>query len=93
MKLARVLKQVISTAKHSALDRRKLYWVQPVDPEGRPVGEPFVSIDVVKSGLGSLVLVNSEGGGSQEVLGLKDAPVQSVIVGIVKDVCITEGQT
>jgi microcompartment protein CcmK/EutM len=90
MKLCRVLKQVISTIKHPALDQRRLYWVQPVDPEGHLAGEPFVSIDVVKSSLGSLVLVNSEGGGSQEILGLKNAPVQSVIVGIVKDVSMTD---
>ncbi|MBW7876865.1 MAG: ethanolamine utilization protein EutN, partial [Candidatus Cloacimonetes bacterium] len=43
-------------------------------------------IDTVKARIGSLVLVNKEGSGSLEVLGLKDSPVQSVIVGIVDKV-------
>lgn len=83
MKLAIVKKQVISTIKHPVLEKRRLYMVQPVDPYGKEAGEPFVTIDTVQSRLGQLVLVNSEGGGSMEVLGVKQAPVQSVIIGIV----------
>ena len=57
--------------------------VQPVDPYGSKAGEPFVTIDAISSRIGQLVLVNCEGGGSQEVCGVENAPIQSVIVGIV----------
>jgi ethanolamine utilization protein EutN len=83
MKLAKVLKQIVSTIKHPSLEGRKLYLVEPVNPDGTPCGEPFVTIDTVRSRIGSLVLVNNEGGGAMAVLGVKNAPVQSVIVGIV----------
>ncbi|MBT3786517.1 EutN/CcmL family microcompartment protein [bacterium] len=86
MKLAIVTKKVISTIKHPVLDGRKLYMVQPVNPWGTPDGEPFVTIDTVRSTVGSLVLVDNEGGGSQEVLQVKNEPVQSVIVGIVEHI-------
>ena len=86
MKLAKVIKKVISTIKHPCLENRRLYMVQPVDPYGSEAGEPFVTIDAISSRVGQLVLVNCEGGGSQEVCGVKNAPIQSVIVGIVDKV-------
>jgi len=86
MKLAVVKKQVISTIKHPVLNGRKLFMVQPVNPWGRPDGDAFVTIDTVRSKIGSLVLVDNEGGGSMEVLNVKNQPVQSVIVGIVEHI-------
>ena len=86
MKLAKVIKKVISTIKHPCLENRRLYMVQPVDPYGSNIGEPFVTIDAISSRVGQLVLVNCEGGGSQEVCGVENAPIQSVIVGIVDTV-------
>ncbi|MCO4782783.1 MAG: EutN/CcmL family microcompartment protein [Candidatus Cloacimonetes bacterium] len=83
MKLAKVVKQVISTIKHPCLDGQKLYLVQPVLPDGTNTGEAFVTIDSVQSSIGNTVLIDQEGGGTQQVLNLKGSPVQSVIVGIV----------
>lgn len=86
MKLAIVKKQVISTIKHPVLNGRKLFMVQPVDPFGNPSGGSFVTIDTVRSKIGSLVMVNDEGSGAMEVLKVEDQPVQSVIVGIVEHI-------
>ncbi len=41
MKLAKVVKQVISTIKHPCLDGQKLYLVQPVLPDGTNTGVPI----------------------------------------------------
>lgn len=83
MKLAKVVKQVISTIKHPCLDGQKLFLVQPVLPDGTDTGEAFITIDSVHASIGNMVLIDQEGGGTQEVLNLKGSPVQSVIVGIV----------
>jgi ethanolamine utilization protein EutN len=83
MKLAKVVKQVISTIKHPCLDGQRLYLVQPVLPDGTNTGEAFITIDSVQAGIGDTVIIDQEGGGTQEVLNLKGSPVQSVIVGIV----------
>ena len=93
MKLAKVIKKVISTIKHPCLESRRLYMVQPVDPFGSNAGEPFVTIDAISSRVGQLVLVNCEGGGSQEVCGVENAPIQSVIVGIVDTVKLDPATT
>lgn len=90
MKLAKVIRKVISTIKHPCLENRRLYMVQPVDPKGNHIGEPFVTIDAISSKVGQLVLVNCEGGGSQEVCGVKNAPIQSVIIGIIDKIKIDE---
>lgn len=83
MKLAKIIKQVISTIKHPSLEGKRLFLVEPVLPDGKPCGEAFVTIDAVQAKIGSLVLVNIEGGGSMEVLNTPNSPIQSVIVGIV----------
>ncbi|PCJ17442.1 MAG: hypothetical protein COB02_13545 [Candidatus Cloacimonadota bacterium] len=83
MKLAKVLKKVISTIKHPSLDGQILYLVQPVFPDETNTGEAFITIDSVRSSIGDLVLIDQEGGGTQEVLNLKGSPIQSVIVGII----------
>lgn len=90
MKLAKVIRKVISTIKHPSLENRRLYMVQPVDPMGKDAGEPFVTIDAMSSRIGQLVLVNCEGSGSQEVCGVKNAPIQSVIVGIVDKISLDD---
>ncbi|MCJ8344210.1 EutN/CcmL family microcompartment protein [bacterium] len=89
MKLAKVLKKVISTIKHPSLDGLRLYLVQPIFPDGTNTGETFITIDSVNSSIGSTVIIDQEGGGSQEVLNLKGSPIQSVIVAIVDKITKT----
>ena len=57
--------------------------VQAIDLDDGPVGEPFVAVDSVQAGPGDRVLVCSEGGSANLVLGTEKAPVAAVIVGIV----------
>lgn len=83
MILAKVIGTVVTTISHPDFKHRKLLVVQPLVMEGEKADDDFVALDATHAGIGDTVLINREGGGARQVLKNPDAPVISVIVGIV----------
>lgn len=83
MKLARVEAPVVSTVKHPFYKGRKTLLVQPIGLDGKPEGPPFVAADRVQAGVGDTVLLLQEGSSARSIFDDPEAPVRSVIVGIV----------
>lgn len=83
MILGRVAGTVVSTIQHPFFDGKRLLLVERVTPTGKPAGGSLIAVDAVEAGLGETVLVIDEGNSARQVLDAKDAPVRSVIVGIV----------
>jgi ethanolamine utilization protein EutN len=83
MVLAKVVGNVVSTIKHPAYRNTKLALVQPVLPDGNPRGNPIVAVDTMNAGQGELVLVTREGNAASRMIGYDNAPIRSIIVGIV----------
>jgi microcompartment protein CcmK/EutM len=84
MLLAQVVGTVNATVKHPALEGQAVLCVEPRDTSWRPTGEPsFLALDFALAGVGDRVLVVREGGASRLTVGVEDAPVHAVIVGIV----------
>lgn len=75
--------ELYATIQHGFYDNRKLMLVDLTDEEGARTGESLVAIDVVGAGPGEPVLVIDEGNSARQVFGSSDAPVRSVIVGIL----------
>jgi len=90
MKLARVVGNVVSSRKQPCFRGHKLLIVQPVDERGDDCGVSFLSCDTVNAGPGDLVLVEQEGNSARELLGTRQDPFHSVIVGIVDRVDLAE---
>jgi len=86
MILGRVIGTITSTMNHPFYDAKKLLVVERTDAAGAPLADYLVAIDTVGAGAGERVLVLDEGTGARQIVGSKDAPVRSVIVGIVDDV-------
>lgn len=86
MILGRVVGSITSTVNHPFYDAKKLLVVERIDAAGAPLADYVVAIDTVDAGAGERVLVLDEGNGARQVFASKDAPVRSVIVGIVDDV-------
>lgn len=89
MFVARVRGTVVSTIQHPKLDGHRLLLVEKLDAAGRPTGNSVIALDSVQAGPGQTVLVVDEGNSSRQVLGDKDAPVRTMIVGIVDAVTST----
>src|SRR5205814_2244308 len=84
MYLGRVIGTVVATRKSEGLEGAKLLVVQPLDERGAPAGDSFLAVDMVQAGAGDVVLVNREGNGNRQLLGMgAQVPIRSLIVGIV----------
>jgi ethanolamine utilization protein EutN len=90
MILARVIGTVVTTMGHPDFKNRRLFVVRPLAAPGEAPDEDFVALDNSQAGIGDVVLVNREGGGARMVLENPDAPVISVIVGVVDSVYLDE---
>ena len=86
MFLAEVLGSVTSPVQLKFLDGRTLLFVQPVTPAGQPSGNARIAIDTVGAGEGDRVLVIDEGNSGRSILGAPDAPVKTLVVGVVDHV-------
>ena len=89
MILCKVIGNVTSSHAHKAFEGHKIMVVQPLDENGNEKGKSFLSCDSVQAGPGDIVLVQQEGNTAREMLGKKDDPFHSVIVGIVDSVKIS----
>lgn len=91
MFLAKVEGTVVSTKKDAAMGGRKLLLLRPqlVDDKDptkfRPGANTIVSVDSIGAGLGEMVLF-CQGSSARLAAGMKDTPVDAVIVGIVDSV-------
>src|SRR6059036_2363258 len=88
MFLARVEGSVVATKKDPSMSGRKLLLVRPqlVDEKDptkfRPGLNTIVAVDGVGAGIGEMVMF-CQGSSARLAAGLKDAPVDAVIIGIV----------
>ena len=90
MILARVVGTVVATRKDERLVSSKLLLAQPIEPDGQPRGHHLVAIDTVDAGAGETVLIIT-GSSARMAEGLRDAPVDAAIVGIVDAVEVSSG--
>jgi ethanolamine utilization protein EutN len=88
MFLAKVVGNVVSTHKNPGFEGMKLLLIQPhirKDEELVPSGSSVVAVDSVGAGNGELVLF-TQGSSARLTERTKDAPVDTVIIGIVDTV-------
>jgi len=83
MILGRVIGAITSTINHPFYDGKKLMIVERIAPDGTPTTDSFIAVDTVGAGPGQRVMVLDEGNGARQIFVSKDAPVRTVIVGIV----------
>jgi ethanolamine utilization protein EutN len=91
MVLARIVGTVVATRKDPRLVSNKLLLARPVDPRDRSrlEGGYLVAVDTVDAGIGETVLIVS-GSSARMASGMKDCPVDAVVVGIVDTVDLSE---
>src|SRR5512140_2013474 len=91
MFLAKVEGSVVATKKDPAMNGRKLLLLRPqlVDDKDptrfRPGINTIVAVDSVGAGIGEMVLF-CQGSSARLAPGMKDAPIDAVIIGIVDTV-------
>src|SRR5438034_2330599 len=97
MFLALVEGSVVSTKKEASMNGRKLLLLRPqlVDEKDptkfRPGVNTIVAVDSVGAGIGEMVMF-CQGSSARLATGLKDAPVDAVVIGIVDVVDVLGNQ-
>ena len=86
MILGRIIGSVVSTIHHSIVDGRKLLLAERLDQNGKPTGGYLIALDGIGAGRGETVLILDEGNGARQILEDANAPVRSIVVGIVDEV-------
>ena len=86
MILGRITGSVVSTIHHPVVEGQKLLVAERLDPTGRPTGGYIIALDVIGAGQGETVLILDEGSGARQILGDSNAPVRSIVGGIVEAV-------
>lgn len=90
MILGKVIGTVVTTISHAHFKNRRLLVVQPLLVDDEKPDEDFIALDNSQAGIGDTVLVNREGNGARQALGIPDGCVISVIVGIVDSVNVED---
>lgn len=88
MYLARVIGRVVCTVKNEALHGMKLLLIQPITPEGHPVGKPLVAVDSIGAGAGELVFWCRGREASFPFLP-REVPTDCTLVGIVDAIALS----
>jgi len=83
MILARITGSVVSTIHHPIVDGHKLLLAERLDETGKPSGGYLIAMDAIGAGQGEIVLILDEGTGARQILDDSNAPVRSIVVGIV----------
>lgn len=91
MKLARVVGTVVSTINVPVYDDRKLLLCDLLDPAGSPAGGYLIAVDTVGAGAGETVLLLDEGNSARQILAAPEAPIRTLVVGIVDHVELEAG--
>jgi ethanolamine utilization protein EutN len=89
MLLARIVGTVVATRKDPRLVSCTMLLARAVDPNGKNEGNHLVAIDTVDAGIGDTVLIVS-GSSARMAAGMKDLPVDAVVVGVVDHVDVPE---
>jgi ethanolamine utilization protein EutN len=88
MFIAQVTGEIVSTINHADYQNRRLLVVDRLDPTGNPTGGYLIAVAAIEAGVGDRVLILDEGNGARQILRNAQAPIRSVVVGIVDDVNI-----
>jgi len=88
MILGRIIGSVVSTIHHPIVNSRKLLVAERLDQAGRPAGGYVIALDAIGAGKGETVLILDEGNGARQILDDANAPVRSVVVGIVDELVL-----
>jgi ethanolamine utilization protein EutN len=91
VRVGRVVATVVSTINAPVFDGRRLLVCDLLDAAAEPDGSYLICVDAAGAGAGETVLIVDEGNSARQVVGLRTAPVRSVVVGIV-DTLTVDGE-
>lgn len=78
--------RIYSTIHHPFYGGRRLLLVDRISPEGKPDGGYLIAVDSVGAGAGETVLMIDEGNSARQIVGDRQGPIRSIIIGVVDEI-------
>jgi ethanolamine utilization protein EutN len=88
MILGKVCGSIHSTINHPFYENKRILVVDRLDLNQKPTGKYLIAIDSVDSGMGETVLMIDEGNSARQIVDDPNAPLRSIIIGVVDDVTV-----
>ena len=88
MLIARVVGEIVATAKAPSHVGQKALLVQPLNLDGSDQGETLVAMDAVDAGVGDRVLIVTEGWSAMTAVDRPNSPIDMAIIGVIDSVNI-----
>jgi ethanolamine utilization protein EutN len=82
MQLGRVIGHATATIKHPSMNGWRLAVVQLLNAARHPDADPVIAADKFGSGIGDVVVLNSDGKAAREMIGDNKSPVRWFVIGI-----------
>jgi ethanolamine utilization protein EutN len=82
MQLGRVIGHATATIKHPSMNGWRLAVVQMLNARREPDADPVIAADSLGSGIGQVVILNSDGKAARELIGHDKSPVRWFVIGI-----------
>lgn len=82
MQLGRIIGHATATIKHPALNGWRMAVVQMLNAVREPEADPIIAVDKLGSGIGQVVILNSDGKAARELIGNDKSPVRWFVIGI-----------
>ena len=92
MVIGRVVGAVVATQKDGSHAGGKLLRVQPLDLEGRDVGDELVALDSVDAGVGDRVVVTLDGWSASWAIRRPGSAVDAAVIGVVDSIVFAGDQ-
>lgn len=86
MIIGKVAGEIYSTINHDFYNHKKLLVVDKLTLTGKPSGDYLIAVDSVGAGVGEKVLIVDEGNSARQVVDDPDAPIRSIIIGIIDEI-------
>jgi len=85
MNLARIDGTITATACHKSMRGTRTVICQPLDENGKDIGDPILATDTLGAGLHQRVLISTDGSRTRELVRDLRSPLRNHILGIVDD--------
>ncbi len=86
MIIGKVTGEIYSTIHHDFYNQKKLLIVDKLSLAGVSSGDYLIAVDAVDAGIGETVLIVDEGNSARQVVNDPNAPIRSIIVGIIDEI-------
>lgn len=77
--------EIVSTINHPFYDGKRMLIVDKTDEHGAVTDDYLIAVAGVDAGVGDRVLVVDEGNGARQIVQDKNAPLRSIVVGVIDD--------